>query len=271
MKWKKENKTKGEPGSVDGDTEISPQTSPQGWEIPEEWNFQRGLISLRVVNTLFPALPPPPTHTHTHTRIRIHTSAPTSPVRPHASPDTSPNIKPPNRPHARPCPNPPPPPHSYSNDAYFVVLIKLLVPKKERTTLRGINGIEMNVEEKWTWPTVWMEVKTWTGRWQRDERIRNEIARASENRREKEGEERQGRECEVRRGELSEKKEQRGIRTRWKKKERKRNEKEPDTRTSRMKIYRDARSSNNHVVECRRNRRERERDWIGSEENWITC
>jgi len=30
MKWKKENKTKGEPGSGDGDTEISPQTSPQG-------------------------------------------------------------------------------------------------------------------------------------------------------------------------------------------------------------------------------------------------
>ncbi|KAH0567715.1 hypothetical protein KQX54_012098 [Cotesia glomerata] len=30
MKWKKENKTKGEPGSGDGDTDISPQTSPQG-------------------------------------------------------------------------------------------------------------------------------------------------------------------------------------------------------------------------------------------------
>ena len=75
MKWKKENKSKGTPGSGDGDTEISPQTSPQGWEIPEEWNFQRGLISLRVVNTLFPALPPPPyTHTHTHTpRSSIHT------------------------------------------------------------------------------------------------------------------------------------------------------------------------------------------------------
>nr|XP_031846352.1 homeotic protein antennapedia-like [Nomia melanderi] len=38
MKWKKENKTKGEPGSGDGDTEISPQTSPQvlgGSEV--EW------------------------------------------------------------------------------------------------------------------------------------------------------------------------------------------------------------------------------------------
>ncbi|XP_008559760.1 homeotic protein antennapedia [Microplitis demolitor] len=30
MKWKKENKTKGEPESGDGDTDISPQTSPQG-------------------------------------------------------------------------------------------------------------------------------------------------------------------------------------------------------------------------------------------------
>ncbi|KAI4497565.1 hypothetical protein M0802_007335 [Mischocyttarus mexicanus] len=30
MKWKKENKSKGDPGSGDGDTEISPQTSPQG-------------------------------------------------------------------------------------------------------------------------------------------------------------------------------------------------------------------------------------------------
>ncbi|EEB13906.1 Homeobox protein Hox-A7, putative [Pediculus humanus corporis] len=30
MKWKKENKSKGEPGSGDGDSEISPQTSPQG-------------------------------------------------------------------------------------------------------------------------------------------------------------------------------------------------------------------------------------------------
>ncbi|XP_051160283.1 homeotic protein antennapedia-like isoform X1 [Leptopilina boulardi] len=30
MKWKKENKTKGEPGSGDGETDISPQTSPQG-------------------------------------------------------------------------------------------------------------------------------------------------------------------------------------------------------------------------------------------------
>ncbi|XP_012276565.1 homeotic protein antennapedia [Orussus abietinus] len=30
MKWKKENKAKGEPGSGDGDTDISPQTSPQG-------------------------------------------------------------------------------------------------------------------------------------------------------------------------------------------------------------------------------------------------
>ena len=31
MKWKKESKTKGEPTSGDGDTDISPQTSPQGW------------------------------------------------------------------------------------------------------------------------------------------------------------------------------------------------------------------------------------------------
>ncbi|XP_058792408.1 homeotic protein antennapedia-like [Phymastichus coffea] len=30
MKWKKETKTKGEPNSGDGDTDISPQTSPQG-------------------------------------------------------------------------------------------------------------------------------------------------------------------------------------------------------------------------------------------------
>lgn len=34
MKWKKENKSKGDPGSGDGDTEISPQTSPQGWKNP---------------------------------------------------------------------------------------------------------------------------------------------------------------------------------------------------------------------------------------------
>lgn len=53
MKWKKENKTKGEPGSGDGDTEISPQTSPQGWKSSEKWNFLS--ISLRVVYTLFPA------------------------------------------------------------------------------------------------------------------------------------------------------------------------------------------------------------------------
>lgn len=59
---------------------------------------------------------------------------------------------------------------------------------------------------------------------------------------------------EIRRGGSS------GRRSRWghgtERKEGKGKEREePDTRTSRMKIYRDARSSNNHVVECRRKRR----------------
>lgn len=90
MKWKKENKTKGEPGSGDGDTEISPQTSPQGWKSSEEWNFLS--ISLRVVYTLFPAT----TSFLPKTWILIN-DLQIIPV---------------------------------SNDAYFVVLIMLLVPKK---------------------------------------------------------------------------------------------------------------------------------------------
>ena len=110
MKWKKENKSKGTPGSGDGDTEISPQTSPQGWEIPEEWNFQRGLISLRVVNTLFPALPPPPyTHTHTHIRPDIHLRK----ERRIESPKNCLHIHIHIHIHIYL-------PHSYSNDAYFL-------------------------------------------------------------------------------------------------------------------------------------------------------
>lgn len=69
--------------------------------------------------------------------------------------------------------------------------------------------------------------------------------------REREGE---GREREIRRRGGSS-----GRGSRWghgmELKEGKGKEREPDTRTSRMKIYRDARSSNNHVVECRRKRR----------------
>lgn len=92
MKWKKENKTKGEPGSGDGDTEISPQTSPQGWKSSEKWNFLS--ISLRVVYTLFPATTSFPPQTW----ILIN-DLQIIPV---------------------------------SNDAYFVVLIMLLVPKKKK-------------------------------------------------------------------------------------------------------------------------------------------
>ena len=134
MKWKKENKSKGTPGSGDGDTEISPQTSPQGWEIPEEWNFQRGLISLRVVNTLFPALPPPPyTHTHTHT------------------PRYTPSKRKENRiPEKLPI-------HTYTHThipspliqqwrLFSVVLIKLLVPKMEEDNV--VKGIERERERR---------------------------------------------------------------------------------------------------------------------------
>lgn len=92
MKWKKENKTKGEPGSGDGDTDISPQTSPQGWE-PEVGALPKEVSSLRVLpcfqHYLLPRWPP-------------------------------------NDPH--------------SNDAYLVVLIKLLVPKRRRWGGKGSRG-----------------------------------------------------------------------------------------------------------------------------------